>query len=76
MNQRLPLPNPDEWMTVAAAAAFLRVHPATIGRMAAAGVLRCYSPVPAADERPPKMLWAPEVEALRDARRTAGLQRG
>lgn len=76
MNQRLPLPNPDEWMTANAAAAFLKVHPATIGRMIRGKVLTGYSPVPAVDERPPVMLWAPEVEQLREARRVAGLQRG
>lgn len=62
-------------MTPAAAAAFLKVHPATIGRMIRAKVLTGYSPVPAEGERPAVMLWAPEVETLRDARRTAGLQR-
>lgn len=63
-------------MTATGAAAFLKVHPATIGRMIRAQVLTGYYPVGVEGERPAVMLWAPEVEQLRDARLVAGRTRG
>lgn len=75
MDQRLPLPNPDEWMTVAAAAALLGVHQRTVLRMIRARLLVGYTPVPAVGERPVPMLWTAEVERIREARKIAGMAR-
>jgi hypothetical protein len=68
---KLPLPNPEEWLTRGAAAVMLGVDPATVSRMAADGRLRSYSPVSAPEENAPIIMWLPEVAALAEARRIA-----
>lgn len=68
---KLPLPNPEEWVTRGAAAQLLAVDPATVSRMIGDGRLRSYSPVCAPDETAPILLWLPEVAALAEARRIA-----
>lgn len=49
----------------------LDVDPATVGRMVDDGRLRRYAPDSAPGEKPALMLWAAEVTALAEARRTA-----
>lgn len=58
-------------MTRGAAALVLGVDPATVRRMVEDGRLRRYEPVSAPSEEARYMLWAPEVNALAEARRTA-----
>lgn len=69
--QKLPLPNPEEWCTRAAAAGILGCDPGTVGRMIRANRLRSYSPLHVPDETAPILLWLPEVNALAEARRIA-----
>lgn len=73
---KLPMPNPDEWMTMSAAAAFMGVHPVTVHRMARAGIIKSYAPIAQVGEKPAPMFWAPEVERIRDARKAAGMKAG
>jgi hypothetical protein len=72
MNQpQLPIPNPADWMTRAAAAFALGVDPATVSRMVADGILTARRPVGGPAENPPLILWRAEVEELSAARARA-----
>jgi hypothetical protein len=66
--QTLPLPNPKDWMTRAAAAAALSVDPRTIDRMVTDQLLKAYQPVVALHEGPRPLFWAAEVMELGYAR--------
>lgn len=68
----LPIPNPDDWLTRAAAAEILGVDPATVTRMVTAGRLSVYWPRGANHEQRPALYWLPEVKTLAEARRIAG----
>lgn len=68
----LPLPNPDDWLTRAAAAEVLGVDPATVSRMVEKRRLKAYAPATGpGDTRPPAMFWRAEVDQLREARKIA-----
>jgi excisionase family DNA binding protein len=67
MNQRLPIPNPEEWADRTVAARLLRVSLKTVGRMADDGRLTPYRIGECL------MFWRPEVNQLAEARRIAGI---
>lgn len=69
MNQPTPpIPNPTDWMTIAAVAFLLGVHRRSVTRLVEKGTLKSYRPYGAAGETAPVMFWRPAVEALVDAR--------
>lgn len=68
-NTPLPLPNPYDWVTVAAAAEMLSVDRRTVDRLVRKGVLTGCNPYTAKTEKPPVILWRKEVEEVRDARK-------
>lgn len=67
-NQTLPIPNPHDWMTVSAAAQFMRVDRRTIVRMVERRTLTAHQPYAADGEKPPLLLWRDEVIVVRNAR--------
>ena len=71
----LPVPNPEDWCTVAYAAERLNRSERTVRRMAAEKVLRIYSPRVATNRAGSDRIhlcWLPEVEQVRDALMRAG----
>lgn len=70
MNQQqaLPLPNPNDWVTITGAAHFLGVHRRTIERMIERETLTGYRMWGAADEQVPQMIWKPELMQVKSAR--------
>lgn len=68
----LPIPNPEDWCTVAYAAQRLNRSERTVRRMGAEKVLRIYSPRVATNRERSDMCWVPEVEQLRDALMRSG----
>lgn len=61
-------PNSGDWMTMGAAAHLMRVHTRTIDRLIDKGVLKAHSPWTGPNEKPPVMLWRPEVLQVHAAR--------
>lgn len=68
MNTPLPLPNPFEWMTVAAVAQFMGVDRRTVERMIAKGTLTGHKPYGADGEKVPFLIWRDEAITVRNAR--------
>ena len=68
----LPIPNPEAWLTVPAAASVLGVDDTTVRRMIVANRLTGYTPTRGPNEhRPATILWRAEVEQLATARAIA-----
>ena len=68
----LPIPNPEDWCTIAYAAERLNRSERTVRRMGAQKVLRIYSPRVATNRERSDMCWVPEVEQLREALMRSG----
>ena len=66
---KLPIPNPEDWTDRNGAARLLGVDPATVSRMADDGRLKVY-PIGTC-----RLFWRPQVNALAEARRIAGIGR-
>lgn len=66
---RLPLPNPEDWITRAGAAELLGISPRQVSRVIVAGRLGAYRPRGATTEQKPALLWYPEVVRYAEARR-------
>lgn len=69
----LPIPDAAQWCTVAYAAGRLNRSVRTVRRLIDQNVLRSYRPrVAPGEAAPPTLLWAAEVEDLREAYMKAG----
>lgn len=66
-NQTLPLPNPDDWISVAGAAAICRISTRTVARRVKAGAIIAHLPYGAADRPQNYILWKPSVLQFGDA---------
>lgn len=64
----LPLPEATLWYTRKAAGIALGVHWRTVDRMINDGLLHAYAPQAAPGEKPPILLFVPEVKDLAHAR--------
>lgn len=73
-NMTLPIPNPNDWMTIGAAAHLMQVHPRTVDRLITRGTITAHSPWSAPKEKPPVMLWRDEVLAVHAARQKLAAQ--
>jgi excisionase family DNA binding protein len=67
----LPLPNPNEWVTVSGAAHFMGVHRRTVERLIERGTLTGYRMWGAPGEQVPVMVWRDELITVRNARQRA-----
>ncbi len=68
----LPIPDVSQWTTILGAAEILQLSRRQVERMIGDGILGKYRPRSATGERtPPVLLFVPQVEAMRDARRVA-----
>jgi excisionase family DNA binding protein len=65
--QTLPLPNPEDWCSVAGAARLLGVSRRTVERMVLDGRLTGYTPYGGSHRVSAKLLWMPEVRQLSQA---------
>lgn len=77
-NEPLPLPNPEEWMTVAAVAHLLDVDRRTVERMIERKVFTGHRPWAAPGEKAPVLIWRKEaldVQAARAKLAAAGATR-
>lgn len=71
-NVPLPIPNPTEWMTIAAVAFLLGVSRRSVERYAAKGVITAYRPYGGPREKTAVMFWRPEIEQVVNARTITG----
>lgn len=68
----LPIPNPDDWCSVAWAAKRINRSERTVRRLASKNVLRIHHPRVVSSGEKADMLWVADVEAYREALMTAG----
>jgi len=68
----LPIPNAQDWCSVAWAAKQLNRSERTVRRLIEKNVLRCYHPRVVSESEKADMLWVAEVETLREAYMAAG----
>ena len=66
-NQTLPLPNPGDWISIAAAAARLEVSRRTVERLIEDGRLTGYWIEGARGRTAAAILWRADVQRLREA---------
>lgn len=64
-------PNPRDWMTSKMVASMLKCDRRTVDRLIERGVLTGHQPWHAIDEKPPTILWRPQVIAVLEAREKA-----
>lgn len=68
----LPIPNAQDWCSVAWAAKRINRSERTVRRLITKNVLRVYHPRVESSSEKADMLWVAEVEAYREALMTAG----
>jgi excisionase family DNA binding protein len=73
--QTLPLPNPEDWITVYGAAPILRTSVRTVVRMVQDGRLTGYRIAGAPDRPASRILWRPQVVELAEAMRRVSSDR-